>query len=333
MVATTKSNIEILYGLTHEEFIKNVNEDKTLQFQFDPFFNDERKLLKGTGKVFFNLCLIAYIIGPLILIPLTAYKFENWYLLVGILFSYFSTFLATKKKQWQWAAPLLFMFWYWYKNGFHINDYVNFFWLCLLWGGFFYSCAVGYEDQYAKIEVLKDADLFNKLSKQRIIYFMKKISVVDGEVNITKIKSLHTNAKRNIIHLDDHALFHKGVSDCITSQEPEWLVTHFSTSEKTLEYLSNSLQRRETIDLVITDINHGFLNGYEFAKELRKLEMNYNMRIPILVISMVASSDLAQKGLAEKLFDDCLPKNLSCVKIMEKIIELTDEKREYYTTK
>ena len=174
MANSPKDNIEVIHGLTHEEFTEQIKYDKSLQFQFSPFFNDERKFLKGTGKFIFYLCLLAYMIGPLILIPFIAYKFDNWYLLFGILFSYFSTFLATKKKQWQWAAPILFMVWYWYKNGFHINDYVNFFWLCLLWGGFFYSCAVGYEDQYAKIGVLNNPSLFNKLSEERIIIFLKK---------------------------------------------------------------------------------------------------------------------------------------------------------------
>jgi DNA-binding NarL/FixJ family response regulator len=139
-------------------------------------------------------------------------------------------------------------------------------------------------------------------------------------IDLAKIVS---NTKtRNIIHLDDHSIFHKGVSKCIISQEPDWSVTHFLTSETTLEYLANCLSTNETIDLVITDLNHAVLNGYEFAKELRMLEMNYNKRIPVLLISMVANYDLAQKGLAEQLFDDCLPKNASWEEIMKSIKQI-----------
>ena len=146
------------------------------------------------------------------------------------------------------------------------------------------------------------------------------IQRVNSKIGITnKLLSLRTKEKRNIIHLDDHSLFHKGVSNCITAQNPNWVVTHFLTSENTLEYISKCLLTRETIDLIITDLNHGVLNGYEFAKELRILEQNYNKRIPVLLISMVANYDLAKKGLAERLFDDCLPKNLSCEKIMASI--------------
>lgn len=174
MATQTKTNIESIRGMSYDEFIEGKKTDNTLQFQFDPFFSNERIFLKGFGKGLFYTCLFGYMIAPIILVPLIAYKYDDWYLLFGIAFSYFSTFLALRKQQWQWAAPLLFMFWYWYKNGFHIDDYVNFFWLCLLWGGWMYSLAVGYEEEFAKVSILKDPDLFNKLSQQGTIFFMRK---------------------------------------------------------------------------------------------------------------------------------------------------------------
>lgn len=123
-------------------------------------------------------------IAPIILIPFIAYIYNDWYLLFGILFSYVSTFLATKKHNWQWAAPLLFMFYYWFKFGFHIGDHVNFFWLCLLWGNWMYLLAVGYEEEFAKIAILKDPDLFNKLSQQGTIYFLSKsITSYENQIN------------------------------------------------------------------------------------------------------------------------------------------------------
>lgn len=174
MATQTKNYIESIRGMSYDEFIKGKKTDNTLQFQFDPSFSNERIFLKGLGESLFYTCLFGYMILPIFLVPLIAYKYDDWYLLFGVAFSYFSTFLALRKQQWQWAAPLLFMFWYWYKNGFHIDDYINFFWLSLLWGGWMYSLAVGYEEEFAKVSILKDPDLFNKLSQQGTIFFMRK---------------------------------------------------------------------------------------------------------------------------------------------------------------
>lgn len=174
MGTQTNSNIESIRGMSYSEFVECKKTDKTLQFQFDPFFNNARIYLKGFGKGLFYSCLFGYMIGPMILVPLIAYKYGNWYLLFGIAFSYFSTFLALRKHQWQWAAPLLLMFFYWYKNGFHLDDYVNFFWLCLLWGGLMYSLAVGYEEELAKVSIFQNPQLFDKLSQDGTIFFMRK---------------------------------------------------------------------------------------------------------------------------------------------------------------
>lgn len=174
MATQLKTNIESIRGMSYHEFIEGKKTDSSLQFQFDPLFTNERIYLKGFGKFLFYFCLFGYMIAPVILVPLVSYKYDNWYLLFGIAFSYFSTYLAIRKKQWQWAAPTLFMCWYWYKTGFHFDDYINFFWLCLLWGGWMYSLAVGYEEEFAKVAILKDPDLFNKLSQSGIIFFMRK---------------------------------------------------------------------------------------------------------------------------------------------------------------
>lgn len=175
MVNIPKSNIEIINGLSYEEYVEGIMYDKTLQFQFnDLIFTEQRKLLKGTGKFIFYFFMYGYMIGPLILVPLIAYKYENWYLLFGILFSYLSTFLTTINIKNTWGVVLLFFIWYWFKNGFHLDDYLTFFYVCYFWGGIFYQFAVGLEEEYAKIEVVKNSDIFNRLSQSGIIYFMKK---------------------------------------------------------------------------------------------------------------------------------------------------------------
>ena len=178
----TDNGIETIRGMSFNEFIEGKKIDNTLQIQFDPLFNNERLFLKGFGKVLFYTFLFSYMIAPIILVPIIAFNFDDWYLLLGIMFSYFSTYLAIRKKSWQWAAPLLYMLWYWYSNGFHLNDYINFYWLCLFWGGLTYSLAIGYEDEFAKSAILSDPNLFNKLSQNGTIFFMRKV-VQSNKIN------------------------------------------------------------------------------------------------------------------------------------------------------
>jgi len=175
MTETNKSNIEVIRGMTHEEFLESKKSDKTLQFHFDNLiFSDERKFLKGAGKVIFYLFLFGYMLGPVIITPFIAYSYDNWYLLFGILFSYFSTFLALKNKKTLWVLALIYLVWYWVDYGFHLNDYPTFFGLSFIWGSLIYQFAINTEDEYAKVEILKNSELFNSLSQKGIIYFMKK---------------------------------------------------------------------------------------------------------------------------------------------------------------
>lgn len=170
-----EKEIEVLHGITYEDYIEGTKHDGTLQFHFnDLVFTQHRKILKGTPKFICNFFIYAYQIFPLILVAFIAYKYNNWYLLFGILISYFSTFLTSRNIKALWMAPFLFFIWYWYKHGFHLKDYLTFFYLCDVWGGFFYMMATGCEKEYAKNEVLNNPELFNSFSRNGTIYFLRK---------------------------------------------------------------------------------------------------------------------------------------------------------------
>ncbi|MDP4282847.1 MAG: hypothetical protein Q8891_00355 [Bacteroidota bacterium] len=162
--------------MTYEEFTKGVQYDKTLQFHFDVSFTDERKFLKGFGKIAFYFFMLGYMYGPLILIPITAYEYHNWYLLFGILFSYWGTYIAFSRKRGVLIIPIILLCWFWFKYGFHLDDYGILFCLSFIAGHIFCGIAIQTETEYAKIEIMKDPLFFNKLSKEGIIYFLKKNS-------------------------------------------------------------------------------------------------------------------------------------------------------------
>ena len=176
MAHLNKNEIESIRGMSYEEFVSETATDKTLQFQFDDLVDaNQSKYLKGGGKVLFFFCLFCYMFFPVIAISFFAYKYDNWFLLIGIPISYISTFLATRKKYILMAAPLIPMIINWiFFNGFHFSDYATFFYCCALWGGFFYLLAIEYETDFAKTEIMKNPDLFNELSQYGRIFFLRK---------------------------------------------------------------------------------------------------------------------------------------------------------------
>jgi tetratricopeptide (TPR) repeat protein len=176
MPETNNSNIDVIKGLTYQEYTNGAQYDKTLQFHFDTSFTAERKFLKGFGKTAFYFFMFGYMYGPLILIPIIAYKDHNWYLLFGILFSYWGTYIAFSKKNGILIIPIILLCWFWFNHGFHLNDYGIFFCLSFIFGHIFCGIAIQTETEFAKLEIMKDPSLFDKLSKEEIIYFLKKNS-------------------------------------------------------------------------------------------------------------------------------------------------------------
>ena len=150
-----KDNIEIKYGMTHEEFIENIKYDKTLYFELSPSFSTHELLAKGFGKIIVIIGTLAYFIVPLVLIPLVAYHFTNWYLLFGIALSYLSTMIEGRKIiKWIYAYCLIYFSWYWYDFGFHLNEYANLFGLCVFWGSLSYYIISDIEKGCVKKEIL-----------------------------------------------------------------------------------------------------------------------------------------------------------------------------------
>ncbi len=174
MRETNDSNIDIIKGMTFQEYTREIQYNKTLQFHFDTSFTAERKFLKGFGKTAFYFFMLGYMYAPIILIPVFAYTYSNWNLLFGILFSYWGTYIAFSKKNGVLIVPIILLVWFWISHGFHFNDYGIFFCLSFIWGHIFCGIAIQTETEYAKIEIMKDPLLFNKLSREESIYFLKK---------------------------------------------------------------------------------------------------------------------------------------------------------------
>ncbi len=130
-------------------------------------------------------------------------------------------------------------------------------------------------------------------------------------------------AQKNIIHLDDHTLFQKGFQSILKKQNDDFFVYQFQHPKDAIEYINTCLELNVKIDLVITDYNHPGLNGYEFAKKIRTLEMEHGTYIPILLFTMVTIDNLKiQTALSETIFNQAISKATEAPEVIEVIEDL-----------
>lgn len=82
--------------------------------------------------------------------------------------------------------------------------------------------------------------------------------------------------KIKIVLLDEHLLFLEGLKASLSTYDFIEVVRTFNTANKAFDFL-----KKETVDLVITDMSMPELNGIEFIKKLKKERFN----LKVMVIS------------------------------------------------
>lgn len=159
--------IDITDSINHEDFVVGFRSNK---MGIKILKGVEYTLLSGWRKTIFNILVILYMVAPIIIVPLWAYHQSDWWLLLGIAFSYTFTFFAiyttaTIPIRFRWLKNIiifftLFSIGYWFKNSFHIQDYLTFFYFCSLWGSALFQMAESTQKHYAKQALVKNSDLF-----------------------------------------------------------------------------------------------------------------------------------------------------------------------------
>ena len=88
-----------------------------------------------------------------------------------------------------------------------------------------------------------------------------------------------------------------------------------------MTYMINAIHADEMPNLLITDISHPGLNGYEFAKSIRIEEMKWKRKpVPIMVISMHSKESFKiRMGLLLRIFNFYLSKNADGKAILQAI--------------
>lgn len=117
-----------------------------------------------------------------------------------------------------------------------------------------------------------------------------------------------------ILHLDDHLLYGKGVAICIKEKFPNVVIKNIQDGNEAIKYVEYSLQNNLAIDLIISDVNHPGLDGLSFCESVKKIEIEYSKCIPLIFLTMVDNIDF--KNRMESLpFVKYFIKTLSCEEI------------------
>lgn len=158
-------------GITHAEFAAGA-QGGTIGFKC--MVGEPQQFIRGARKAIFNLFVLLYIVGPLILIPLWAYRERNAWLLIGIPISYLGSFSAA------FNSKLIFLFLMlcigvWFKAGFSFHQYITFFFFCALFGYLFFQLAESTQNEYALQSLIERPEIFDRaIAEHRIMILHKE---------------------------------------------------------------------------------------------------------------------------------------------------------------
>ena len=136
-------------------------------------------------------------------------------------------------------------------------------------------------------------------NNELIKYKVGLVKHVGNVVNITsKLISVDLRIL-NILHLEDHKIILGGILNCISKKFPNAVIEQFQNSKNALDYVLNCLENNKKLDLIITGINlrQPELDGMDFSKAVRKKELEYDRKIPILGLDLYDDEIFIQKFL------------------------------------
>lgn len=151
----------------------------------------------------------------------------------------------------------------------------------------------------------------NKIIKYEagIVQHVSKMIAVAGKLLSVNLRPL------KILHLEDHSLFAKGVSNCVLKNFPNTTIKHIRDGTSALAYVLNSLYKKECIDLIITDVSHPGLDGLEFSHLVREKEEGSLRKIPIFFIDVYADKPFVQRIEAIPFTKYLITSKASCEEI------------------
>jgi hypothetical protein len=162
--------IDVTQTISHEEFVKGL-QDGTVGFA--PRGGEAVRLASGSGRVFFTICLLLYLVAPVLVIPVWAYHERNWWLLLGIVVaSLIAPQLAQRKGSSIGGLLLLASIIFFFTKGVH--NYFTFFPLCALWSYIFFQLAEAVQGESARKTLIGSPECFRHEVAAGGLYIWRK---------------------------------------------------------------------------------------------------------------------------------------------------------------
>lgn len=132
----------------------------------EPNNNKGHLTIQRSLKFMFNLFAFLYIVAPLIVVPYWSYSNNNWYLLFGILFSWFASYTTFQPRLRSFILLFaMFCLGVWIRTGFSIHQYITFFFFCSLGGYLFAQIAEQYDQESKRGTLENDEERIEHLEK------------------------------------------------------------------------------------------------------------------------------------------------------------------------
>lgn len=162
--------IDVTETISHEEFVTGL-QDGTVGFA--PRGGEAVRLASGGGRVLFTICLLLYLVAPVLVIPVWAYHERNWWLLLGIVVaSLIAPQLAQRRGSSIGGLLLLASLIFIFTKGLH--NYFTFFSLCALWSYFFFRLAEAVQIESAKQTLIDSPESFQREIAAGGLYIWRK---------------------------------------------------------------------------------------------------------------------------------------------------------------
>lgn len=145
-------------GISYSDFVTGVR-NGTLGMKV--MFGEPSLLLTGIRRAVFSTFCFLYMFAPFILVPILAYKMGNWWFLLGVPISFFSSYAAIRGPK---LILLFFLMWigFWVWSDYVLFEYITIFYLCALWGYMFYTLADRSQYKFGLRAVIENPLLFEE---------------------------------------------------------------------------------------------------------------------------------------------------------------------------
>lgn len=165
--------VDVTASITHAEFVAGM-QNQTVNFAVT--VGDPIRLVSGTGRAFFMVFLMLYLVAPILVISFWAYHERNWWLLLGIIVAcLIAPQLAQRRGSSIGGLLLIASLIALFIKGVH--NCFTFFFLCAFWSYLFFQLTEAVRIVCARQTLIDSPERFSQEVAAKGVYVWRKRDV------------------------------------------------------------------------------------------------------------------------------------------------------------